>query len=203
MARTPRNGGTKLMPATTRLEHLEPVHELNRSFLGFLQTRAQVERDCLGLPAIARQLLRAADGILLDHVAQFPRALFQVQCDGGVGAGLVAGSVGERDARYHELALSILWAARQTSRQSPYQAQFLFGLGLPQIELLRSLALPDLERLAAVSNIVRCAFTGQHWLWHGILTDTRPESRRQLALVALQPGLARDWPQRRPAHPAT
>jgi hypothetical protein len=190
------------MSATARLEYLEPVHELNRSFLGFLQSRAQVERDCLGLPATARPPLRAADGLLLDHIAQFPRALFQVRCEGVVGVGQEVASVGERDGRYHELALSILWAARQTSRQSPYQAQFLFGLGVLEIELLRSLALPALERLAAASNVVHCAFTGQHWLWHGILTDTRPESRRQLALVALQPGVARDWPQRRPAHPA-
>jgi hypothetical protein len=191
------------MQATARLEHLEPVHELNRSFLGFLQSRARGERDCLGLPASAHPPLRAADGILLDYVAQFPRALFQVRCDGVVGAGQQSADVGERDARYHELALSILFAARQTSRQSPYHAQFLLGLGVAQIELLRSLALPDLARLAAASDVVHCAFTDQDWLWHGILTDTRPESRRQLALVALQPGLPRDWPQRRPAHPVT
>lgn len=190
------------MPATARLEHLEPVHELNRSFLGFLQSRARVERDCLGLPATAHAPLRAADSMLLDHVAQFPRALFQIRCDGGVGAGQEPAAVGERDAGYHELALSILLAARHTSRQSPYQAQFLLGLGVAQIELLRSLGLPDLAKLAAAPDVVRCAFTGQDWLWHGILTDTRPESRRQLTLVALQPGLSRDWPQRRPAHPA-
>ena len=189
------------MSATARLEHLEPVHELNRSFLGFLQSRARVERDCLGLPATAHPALRAADGMLLDDVAQFPRALFQVRCDGAVEAGQAL-AVGERDVRYHELVLSILWAARHTSRQSPYQAQFLLGLGVAQIELLRSLALPDLGRLAAASDVVHCAFTDQEWLWHGILTATRPESRRQLALVALQPGLARDWPQRRPARPS-
>jgi hypothetical protein len=191
------------MPATVRLEHLEPVHELNRSFLGFLQSRARVERDCLGLPATARPPLRAADGMLLDNVAQLPRALFQVRCDGVVGAAQELPAVGERDAGYHELALSILLAARHTSRQSPYQAQFLLGLGVAQIELLRSLALPDLGRLAAASDIVHCAFTDQDWLWHGILTDMRPESRRQFALVALQPGVVRDWPQRRSAHPVT
>ncbi len=86
------------MPATVRLEHLEPVHELNRSFLGFLQSRARVERDCLGLPATAHPPLRAADGTLLDNVAQFPRALFQVRCDGVVGAEQELAAVGERDA---------------------------------------------------------------------------------------------------------
>jgi hypothetical protein len=191
------------MPATVCLEHLEPVHELNRSFLGFLQSRARVERDCLGLPATARPPLRAADGMMLDTVALFPRALFQIRCDGAVDSGQELAAVGERDARYHDLALSILWAARQTSRQSPYQAQFLLGLGVAQIEFLRSLALPDLARLAAASDVVHCAFTDRDWLWYGLLTDTRPESRRQLALVALQPGLVRDWPQRRSAHPVT
>jgi len=201
VAKTPRNGGLKRMTATARLEHLEPVHELNRSFLGFLQSRARVEGDCLGLPATAHSPLRAADGALLDNVAQFPRALFEVRCDGG--AERESAAVGERDARYQELALSILLAARQTSRQSPYQAQLLLGLGVAQVELLRALTLPDLARLAAVSDVVQCAFSGQDWIWLGILTDTRPESRRQLALIALQPGLARDWPQRRPAHPVT
>jgi hypothetical protein len=191
------------MPATVGLEHLEPVHELNRSFLGFLQSPARVERDCLGLPATAYLPLREADGVLLDNAARFPRALFKVRCDASVGAGQVLETAGERDAWYHALALSILLAARYTSRQSPYQAQFLLGLDVSQIELLRSLALPELGRLAAASDVVQCAFTDQERLWHGMLTDTRPESRRQLALIALQPGLARDWPQRRPAHPVT
>ncbi len=134
------------MPATDRLEHLEPVHELNRSFLGFLQSRARVERDCLGLPATARPPLRAADSGLLDDVAQFPRALFQVRCKDVAGSGHEPVAAGERGARYHDLALSILLAARQASRQSPYQAQFLLGLGVAEIQWLRSLALPDLAR---------------------------------------------------------
>jgi hypothetical protein len=191
------------MPATDRLEHLEPVHELNRSFLGFLQSRARVERDCLGLPATARPPLRAADSVLLDDVAQFPRALFQVRCEAVTGSGHEPVAAGERGARYHDLALSILLAARQASRQSPYQAQFLLGLGIAEIHWLRSLALPDLARFAAASDVVRCAFIDRGWLWHGLLTDTRPESRRQFALVALQPALVRDWPQRRSAHPVT
>jgi hypothetical protein len=188
------------MPAIACLEHLEPIHELNRLFLGFLQSRARVERDCLGLPATALPALCAAEGVLLENAAQFPRALFQIRYESAVGPG--HGAVGESDVRHHELVLSVLWAARQTSRQSPYQAQFLLGLGVAQIEWLRSLALPDLARLAGAADVVHCAFTEQEWLWQGILTDTRPESRRQLALIALQPGLPRDWPPRRPAHPA-
>jgi len=188
------------MLANALLEHLEPVHELNRSFLGFLQSRVRVERDCLGLPAVAHLPLRVADGALLDSVARFPHALFEVRC---ISVGSVPVGVGERDPKYHELALSILLAARHMSRQSPYQAQFLLGLDVGQIELLRSLPLSGVGRLAASHDAVRCAFADQDWLWHGVLTDSRPESRRALALVALQPGLAREWPQRRPAHPAS
>jgi hypothetical protein len=44
---------------------------------------------------------------------------------------------------------------------------------------------------------VHCAFAGRDWLWSELLTDPRPEMRQQLALIALQPGLPRDWPARR------
>jgi hypothetical protein len=189
------------MPATARLEHLEPVHELNRSFLGFLQSRVRAERDCLGLPPSARLPLRSADSALLDNVARFPHALFRVRCHRVGDAGRAFETVGEPEARYHDLALSILWAARQASRQSPYQARFLLGLDTVQIELLRSLALSDLARLAGASGVVGCAFAEQEWLWRSLLTDMRPESRRHLTLVALQPGLERDWPERRSALP--
>ena len=189
------------MPASDRLDHLEPIHELNRLFLGFLQSRARVDRDCLGLPSSAQAPLRAADTVSLDDAARFPRALFQLSCDRVVDAGLDSAIAAERDARYHDVVLPILWAARQTSRQSPYRAQFLLGLDVAQIELLGSLAASDLARLAANLDILRCAFAAQEWVWRSLLTDRRPESRRQLVLVALQPGLDRDWPQRRPAHP--
>jgi len=189
------------MPATLRLDHLEPIHELNRLFLGFLQSRARVDRDCLGLPASAHPPLRAADGVSLDDAAQFPRALFQLSCNRVTEAGLELAGAGERDARYHDVALPILWAARQTSRQSPYRAQFLLGLDVAQIEFLGSLAASDLARLAGAPDVLRCAFTDQDWVWRSLLTDRRPEARRQLVLVVLQPGLDRDWPQRRPAHP--
>jgi hypothetical protein len=57
--------------------------------------------------------------------------------------------------------------------------------------------LADLQQLARVPQLVLCAFAGRDWLWNELLTDARPEARRQLALIALQPGLARDWPARR------
>jgi hypothetical protein len=190
------------MAATVRLEHLEPLYELNGLFLEFLQSRVRADRDSLDLPASVHAPLRAADGALLDGAARFPRALFRVECARAARMHDATAARSLGDSRYHDVAFSILWAARQTSRQSPYQAQFLFGLDVLEIEYLRSLGLAELAEVAGSGAVVRCALVDQEWVWHSLLTETRPEARRHLALVALQPGLTRDWPRRRPAHPA-
>jgi hypothetical protein len=57
--------------------------------------------------------------------------------------------------------------------------------------------LGDLQHVANGRDLVHCAFPGRDWLWSELLTDPRPEMRQQLALIALQPGLPRDWPARR------
>jgi hypothetical protein len=186
------------MSATLHLEHLGQLSELNRAFLGFVQLRARDERDCLGLPTSALPALRDAADPLLDSVAQFPRALFRIGRDHLVDGGAEAGPIGQR---HRDLTLSILLPVRQVCRQSPYQARLLFGLDGLQVQRLRALPLPQVQRLACAADVLQCAFSGKPWLWHTLLTDTRPESWRHLVLVALQPRLERDWPQRRPARP--
>jgi hypothetical protein len=57
--------------------------------------------------------------------------------------------------------------------------------------------LSELQQVAHGRELVHCAFAGRDWLWSELLTDPRPEMRQQLALIALQPGLPRDWPARR------
>jgi hypothetical protein len=185
------------------LEYLQPVQELNRAFLEFVQSRARRQLDCLGLPSAARVALRAASAVQLDAVAQFPRALFR----------LVLEALGPRepamrsparqaghDTAHHDLCLSILWAARHTSRHSPYQARLLFALEIAEVQRLRELPLPELHDLACSPVVLRCAFAEQAWLWRKLLTDARPEALHRLTLVALQPGVTGDWPQRRSAH---
>ncbi|HUL83788.1 MAG TPA: hypothetical protein VL131_16690, partial [Gammaproteobacteria bacterium] len=76
----------------------------------------------------------------------------------------------------------------------------LLGLEPRAIQRLRAMRLSDLQQLAHVRQLVLCAFAGRDWIWTELLTDTRPEARQQLALVALQPGLAHDWPERRATH---
>jgi hypothetical protein len=201
MAITGEKGALHDMSAQIHFDHLEQIRELNRAFLGLLQSRVHARRDLLGLPASAATVLRNADGDSLDDVARFPRALFRVDCDAADGAVGAASSDALDLSQYH-LTLQILWAVRHTSRQSPHQARLLFTLDGAQLERVGALLLPDLERLAGRPGVLRCAFGARSWLWSRLLTDVRPEARRQLALIALQPGLAREWPRRRPPHSA-
>jgi len=96
--------------------------------------------------------------------------------------------------------LSILLAARQASRQSPYHARLLFGLAVSEVPRLVAFTLADLQRLAATPALLHCALADRQWFWHGLLTASRPESRHQLTLMALQPVVEQGWPQRRAPH---
>jgi hypothetical protein len=181
------------------LDQLQQVHELNRGFLGLLQSRVRQRRSCLGLPPSAHPALAAAGTPLLEGVAVFPRALFQLQIGATARPTWVAGD--ELDESEHDLCFSILFAARQSSRASAYQARLLFGLEPADIERLCGAALGGLQQLAAKPGILECAYRDQAWFWHGLITAKRPELRRQLMLMALQPRVAVAWPQRRPPQP--
>jgi hypothetical protein len=181
------------------LDHLQQVQELNRAFLGLLQARIHDVRPCFGLPPPVRPILRRATTELIDAVALFPRALFRLA--------MTPGERRERgdltayhDEPEHELVLSMLLAARHASRQSTFEARLLFGLEGHDVATLSALPLVDLQRLASTPGVLQCALRERYWFWHGLLTATRPELRRQLTLMALQPGVAVDWPSRRPPH---
>jgi hypothetical protein len=187
------------MAATGNFDHLQQVQELNRAFLGLLQARIHDVRPCFGLPSPMRPFLRRAADELLEAVALFPRALFRLA--------IAPGERRERDdlttyhdEHEHELVLSMLFAARHASRQSTFEARLLFGLEAHDIATLGALPLVDLQRLAATPGVLQCALRERYWFWHGLLTATRPELRRQLTLMALQPGVAVNWPTRRPPH---
>jgi hypothetical protein len=182
------------------LDQLQQVHELNRAFLGLLQSRVRLRGPSLGLPAAAHSPLASAGGSLLEAAASFPRALFQVQV-AARAAPENAGAGSELDEAEHDLCFSILFAARQTSRQSAYQARLLFGLEGADIERFRASPFAELQQLAYVPGVVQCAFCERHWFWQRLFTATRPEMRRQLTLMALQPRVAIGWPPRRPPQP--
>jgi hypothetical protein len=141
--------------------------------------------------------LASAGGPVLEAAASFPRALFQVQ----VSSPATADAGPQLDEAEYDLCFSILFAARQTSRQSVYHARLLFGLEGPDIERFRASPFAELQQLACLPRVVQCAFCERHWFWQRLFTVTRPEMRRQLTLMALQPRVDRGWPQRRPPQP--
>jgi hypothetical protein len=184
------------------LDQLQQIHELNRLFLSYLQTTTRTDPGGLGLPERARASLGAASAESLAWIAEFPRAMFEIALDDAVRGEVVDPLRSREDAMRHALSLTILLCARSVSRQSPYQARLLLGLESREIQRLRSMQLADLQRLAHSPRLLRCAFGGRDWLWSELLTERRPEGRRHLALVALQPGVGREWPARRVPHRA-
>jgi hypothetical protein len=189
------------MPKPAALDQLQHVHELNRAFVALLQSRVLARRSCLGLPASAQAAVAAAPGSLLEGVAVFPCALFQVRL-GERAWPACAEAAADFDDAERSLNLSILFAARQASRESPYQARLLFGLLPTDVERLRTSSLGEVQQLACAPGVLRCAFAERDWFWFQLFTATRPEQRRQLTLMALQPCVSIGWPQRRPPQPA-
>ena len=184
-------------PNPPNLDQLQQVHELNRLFLTYLQSRALEGRDCLGLPDSARSFLAKTSPDVLATIGEFPRALFEIDLDGHRCAPARDPLRSRDESMRHALYLMISLCAWSVSRQSAYQARLLLGLESRTIQRLRALQLSQLQPLSHLPNLVQCAFRDRDWLWTGLLLDTRPEARRRLALIALQPGVPREWPARR------
>jgi hypothetical protein len=188
------------MATTGILDHLQQIQELNRVFLGLLQARVRERRACLGLPVVVQAPLRVASAEWLDALARFPRALFRLDLDPRSRARAADPDCAYDEAE-HDLCLSMLLAMRHTSRLSVYQARLLLGLDTAEVEALRALPLPSLQRLACTPGLLRCALGEREWFWPTLLTATRPEVRRHLTLMALQPRAVPGWPQRKPPQP--
>jgi hypothetical protein len=178
------------------LDQLPQVQELNRAFLGLLQARVRQQGPCLGLPAAAQTVLAVAGAPLLEAMASFPLVLFQIRLRWRPRAEAAL----HFDEAEHELCLLALHAARNASRHSAYQARLLFGLEAADVQQLGTASLAALQQLAAIPGVLQCAFCERRWFWHDLFTATRPELRRQLTLMALQPAVELGWPPRRPPH---
>src|SRR5688572_10158555 len=129
------------------LDQLQQLHELNRAFLGLLQSRLRERRACLGLPPAAHAVVAAAGASLLEGVALFPRALFRVRF-GPRAWPACADDAADFDDAEHQLNLTILFAVRHTSRHSGYQARLLFDLEPADVERLRASPLAEMQQLA-------------------------------------------------------
>lgn len=188
---------------TERLETPDPVeriHELNRLFLNSLKASDSDALATAGFPVEALPALRSAEPGQIEAAAEFPRALFDLGIEPGSEPGLelAAAHASGPSARHvsvedtlsgpgEVLRLTIVYCAWSTSCESTYHARLFFGLESAVIHTLRTTALSALPRLALRRARVRCAFPDAARLWQELLLETRPEARRQLMLVALQP----------------
>ena len=184
-------------PSQPNHDPLQQVHELNLLFLTHLQVRVRDEPDCCGLPDVARLPLRRASAESIAAIAEFPRALFDLKLDERMPQLVLDPLRSRDDGAQHALGLTILLCAWTLSRQSVYQARLLLGLEARTIQRLRAMQLSDLQPLAYSRRLLLCAFAGRDWIWSELVSETRPEARQHLALIALQPGLRREWPTRR------
>jgi hypothetical protein len=173
--------------STPGSDNLDEIHELNRLFLEFLKARACAGGDCWGLGRRIVGLLAGAPSARLDVMAAFPRALFRLRLDRIDLLRVLdpAADAGERSR--HALQLTILHSAWNMSRRSEYSARLFLGLNETHIRKLRTTPLSELLPMSASSDLMSCGFLEAPWLWKELLTETRPESRRQLLLIGLQP----------------
>jgi len=172
-------------------EPLEQIHELNRLFLRSLRSRKVDALTAVRFPSGAIAALRAASPAQLDAIAEFPRALFELQIDAPPPGASPSHAPSLEGASFSSriLELTIAYCSWTTSRDSAYHARLFFGLGTDVIQTLRMTPLSKLPWLAATRARVVCAFADAEGLWRELLIETRPEARRQLVLVALQPAL--------------
>jgi hypothetical protein len=170
-----------------RGEDLEEICALNRLFIDFLAERARRGGDCLGLERAAVAALREATPQSLDTLVIFPRALFQVRLPLPQPLRVMDPPVDTREFPRYVLQVTILHSAWTLSRRNPYAARLYLGLEDRDVRELRALTLFDIPQVSASGTLVTCAFPHAAWLWRKLLTETHPESRRRLLLLALQP----------------
>jgi len=163
------------------------VRALNRLFVDFLADRARRGGHCFGLGRAAVGALRAAEPASLEALAAFPRALFQVRVPRGRASRIADLRIDAADVSRYVLQVTIVLSAWTLSRRNPYLARLLLSLEEFDVRKLRTLDLADIPAHCAAGETVVCAFAQYVWLWQKLLTETRPEARRQLLLIALQP----------------
>ena len=174
------------MPSTADCpDSLEQIYELNRLFLQSLRSQEAEDLRETKFPSGAVRALRSADADVLDAVAEYPRALFDV----GLEEPRMAAKMPAVSSARQILEMTIMFCAWKMSRDSEYHARLFFGMAPDVIHTLRTTALSELPRIALTRARIDCAFPDADWLWRELLTETRPEARRQLILIALQPSV--------------
>ena len=179
-------------PTAHNFEDLEHIHELNRLYLCFLQARAHQRLHCLGMAEPTIAALRSAPAAVLDRVAQFPRALFRLKLD-AVGVQVMDPTPLTVDPAQLALQAGILSGAWHFARRSTFGSRLYLAMSDSEVRRLRSTPLLELSRLAFSVDLVGCAFLESEWIWIELLTENRPEYRRHLLLIGMQPNVNGEW----------
>jgi hypothetical protein len=172
----------------TPISALEEVRQLNQFFLEFLRERLAHSED-FGLPAVAAELLVRATAEQIGHAAGFPRALFRLCLPPRIPSAAIEPLALAQGARGQVLKLVLLNAARNFSRMSGYTARLLLRLSDEDVLRLRAAEVDEIVAWSRSDGLVRAAFDDLGWLWRELLTEDRPEYRRRLLLIGLQPDL--------------
>lgn len=164
----------------------EDVFEMNRLFLEFLREREQIAISRFGMSLAIHRVLRQAQPADIDRAAQFPRALFRLSLPHSVPAVQDSFDLMRRSSE-RVLELVLLHGARNLCRRSGYAARLQLGLLDADVRRLREADVKDLVALSVADSVVFAAFDRLHWLWRELLSQSRPDSWRQLLLIGLQP----------------
>jgi len=174
-------------PNSAHVDGLAELFELNRLFLISLRSDLRNGDNSYALPAAAIRLVRRATSQTLEGLAGFPQALFDLDLGELQGLGVDDQSAPRLEPVARALNLTILISAWNMSRQSGYAARLFLRLSAGDIRALRTTPLSELPRLSMQDRLVVCAFREPEWLWAELLTEVRPEQRRRLLLLGLQP----------------
>lgn len=175
------------------LEAVDQIRQLNRMFLTFLRERPRIAVERFGLSSSATSLLKHASLEEIERAADFPRALFGFRLPELRAPGTVADDESPAGARLvgeperHVLQLTLLHSAWYLCRSSGYSARLLLRLGDAEVARLRAAEMSEIVTLSQVEHLVHAAFDHLEWIWRQLLKESRPEHRRRLWLIGLQP----------------
>jgi hypothetical protein len=187
---TKQKKGPSMSSMQPTFQAIEEVRQANRLFLEFLRSRPALATEHFHLSRAVADALLAASQIEIDRAASFPRALFRLQLPRmAPGAVLDAHELAAAPDR-RVLQIALLQSAWTLCRTSGYSARLLLRLDDDAIARFRHAELRDVLLMSLANDVLHAAFDELDWIWRELLTETRPELRRRLLLLGLQPDLS-------------
>jgi len=169
------------------LPAIDEIRQANRLFLGYLRSRPEAGAGQLGLTAAATGLLKRASPRQIERAADFPRALFRLRLPPAAGGAVMDPLGFAQESGRRVLGVTLLLCAWNLSRTSAYSARVLLRLDDADIRRFRTAEMAEILAMSGSDDVVCAAFDDLDWIWPVLLTETRPEQRRRLLLIGLQP----------------